>query len=68
MTMCFLRPKSWPQRKTRPLGQVISSLARKALIGTASPAEPEYRNGFRLLPRTGKLITAEMVDNLLEED
>ena len=48
-------------------GQVISDLAREAL--TRPDAEPpEYRNGFRLLPRTGKVITAEFIEKLLEED
>ena len=54
------------QNKTA--GKVISELARRALIGTAPSPEPEYRNGFRLLPRTGKLITAEFIDKLLDED
>ena len=54
------------QRKTTA-GQVISQLARTALT---RPAEelPEFRNGFRLLPRTGKVITSEFIERLLEED
>jgi predicted transcriptional regulator len=48
-------------------GQVISDLARQALTRTSG--EPaEYRNGFRLLPRAGKVITSEMVERWLEED
>jgi predicted transcriptional regulator len=48
-------------------GQVISDLARQAL--TRASGEPaEYRNGFRLLPRAGKIITSEMVERWLEED
>jgi hypothetical protein len=48
-------------------GQVISDLARKSL--TRPSDEPaKYRNGFRLLPRTGKVITSEMVERWLEED
>jgi hypothetical protein len=48
-------------------GQVISHLARTALT---QPAEkkPKYRNGFRLLPRTGKVITPELIEKLLEEE
>jgi hypothetical protein len=49
-------------------GQVISDLARQALIKAPSAAEPAYRGGFRLLPRTGKVITSEMVAKWLEED
>jgi hypothetical protein len=54
------------QRKTTA-GQVISQLARTALT---RPVEgpPEFRNGFRLLPRTGKVITSEFIERLLEED
>ena len=48
-------------------GKIISELARKALIGPAEQ-EPEYRGGFRLLPRTGKIITSEMVEKWLEDD
>ena len=48
-------------------GKVISDLVRKVL---APPAEeqPEYRNGFRLLPRTGTIITSEMVEQWLDQD
>jgi hypothetical protein len=49
-------------------GKVISDLARKALIGPAVQEEPKYRNGFRLMPRTGTVITPEMVEQLLEDD
>jgi hypothetical protein len=45
-------------------GKVISDLVRKAL---SPPVEeqPEYRNGFKLLPRTGAIITSEMVEQWL---
>jgi len=49
-------------------GKVISDLARKALIGSSTEERPEYRNGFRLMPRTGVVITSEMVEQLLEDD
>ena len=48
-------------------GQVISDLARSALTRSDDQV-PECRNGFRLLPRTGKVITAEFIDKLLEEE
>jgi hypothetical protein len=54
--------------ENKTAGQVISALARKALLGVASEPGPEYRNGFRLLPRTGKIITAESIEKLLDED
>lgn len=49
------------------VGQVISDLVREALI-RPSEEVPEYRNGFPSLPRTGKIITSEMVERWLEED
>ena len=50
-------------------GEVISDLARQALTTSSIPEEvPHYRNGFRLLSRTGKIITSEMVRKWLEED
>jgi hypothetical protein len=54
-------------RKTTA-GQVISELARQALIGPPQQEKPEYRNGFRLLPRTGTVITSEMVEKWLEDE
>jgi hypothetical protein len=51
------------------VGQVISDLARQAL--TRSPIrgeEPRYRNGFRILPATGQIITSEMVEKWLEDN
>jgi hypothetical protein len=49
-------------------GQVISDLARQALTRASGGEPAEYRNGFRLLPRAGKIITSEMVERWLEED
>jgi hypothetical protein len=54
-------------RKTTA-GQVISDLARQALIGPPHQEKPEYRNGFRLLPRTGTVITSEMVEKWMEDE
>jgi hypothetical protein len=54
--------------ENKTAGQIISELARKTLLGAASEQEPAYRNGFRLLPRTGKIITTEFIEKLLEED
>jgi hypothetical protein len=49
-------------------GQVLSELARRALTQPAEQEQPKYRNGFRLLPSTGKVITSEMVERWLEDD
>ena len=61
--------KQLAKKRNSTAGKVISDLARQAL--TRSPGaeeEPRYRNGFRLLPRTGQIITSEMVRKWHEED
>jgi hypothetical protein len=60
--------KALAAAENKTAGKVISELARRALIATTRQPEPEYRNGFRLLPRTGKLISAEFIDKLLDEE
>jgi Arc/MetJ family transcription regulator len=49
------------------VGQVLSDLARTAMT-RAAEKQPKYRNGFRLLPRTGKVITSELIEKLMEEE
>jgi hypothetical protein len=54
------------QKKTA--GQVMSDLVRTALTrGANRQRTDEYRGGFRLLPRSGKVVTPEMVERLLDE-
>ena len=61
--------KQLAKKRNSTAGQVISDLVRQALTTSPIPdEEPRYRNGFRLLPRTGKIITSEMVKKWLEED
>ena len=48
-------------------GKVISDPARRALLGSSIQEEPEYRNGFGLIPRTG-VINTEMVEQWREDD
>lgn len=53
------------QEQDRPLGEVISELARRSL-----PAEPEivYPAGFPVLPkRPGVVVTLELVNALRDE-
>jgi hypothetical protein len=54
--------------RKKTAGQVLSELARQALTRPATVESSARRGGFRLLPRTGKIITPELVDKLLEED
>jgi hypothetical protein len=60
--------KDLAEKKNLTAGKVISELARKALLFAPPAGEPEYRGGFRLLPRTGHVITAAAVDRWLEEN
>jgi hypothetical protein len=61
--------KQLAKKRKSTAGEVISDLARQALTTSSiSDEERRYRNGFRLLPRTGRIITSEMVKKWLEED
>ncbi len=61
--------KQLAKKRNSTAGEVISGLVRQALTGpSVSDDEPRYRNGFRLLPRTGQIITSEMVRTWLEEE
>jgi len=60
--------KQLAKERKSTAGEVISDLARRALTtSSTSDEEPHFRNGFRLLPRTGQIITSEMVKKWLEE-
>jgi hypothetical protein len=67
----LLAAKHLAKKQNLTAGEVISNLARQALTqssGAEGEEEPRYRNGFRLLPPTGQIITSEMVRKWLEED
>jgi len=59
--------KDLAEQRKSTAGKVISELARKALLGSPDVSAPGYRGGFRLLPRTGQVITTGMVDRWLDE-
>jgi hypothetical protein len=49
-------------------GKVISDAVRTALTGSVPRGTPdEYRGGFRLLPRSGTVVTPELVERLLDQ-
>lgn len=54
-------------RKTTA-GKIISDLARQALTRRGNADQLEVRDGFPVLPSTGKVITVEFIERLLEED
>jgi hypothetical protein len=53
-------------RKTTA-GKVMSELARQALTSRVDVERLPVRNGFPVLPSTGKVITVEFIEKLLEE-
>lgn len=53
--------------KSSPAGKVISDRGRQSLLEPPPAGELEHRGGFRLLPRTGHVITAPAVERWLDE-
>jgi hypothetical protein len=47
------------------VGRVISDLARQELARRRSV---KYRGGFRILPKTGAVVTTELIDRLAEDE
>lgn len=50
-------------------GEVLSELARQALVGVPSARQDmtHTRNGFTLLPRHGRLVTNELVREIQDD-
>jgi hypothetical protein len=48
-------------------GQVLTSLARKALA-SASPKKTIVRNGVPVFPSRGEIITMEKIQQLMDEE
>jgi hypothetical protein len=62
--------KELARAEKKTAGQVISELARKALIqpiGLPDMDNIEIRNGFTLLPRRGGIVTNELVKTIQEQ-
>lgn len=60
------RARAIAEHEQRSLGAVISDCLRKSLAPDAS--SPASRNGIQLLPRTGQVITPELVNALRDDD
>ena len=57
------------RRERRPIGEVLSDLARQALIGREpQPAEEVKFHGFRPLPSRGRPVSNDLIDQLREEE
>ncbi|MEO7999741.1 MAG: antitoxin [Gemmatimonadaceae bacterium] len=62
--------KERARRENKTAGEVISELARQALIAPQPSAvrEPAARYGFKPFPGRGNIITNELIDKLRSED
>jgi len=63
--------KERARREKKTAGEVISELARSALItppGASEAREPRARYGFRPFPKRGGIVTNERIDALREDD
>ena len=63
--------KDLARREKKTAGEVISELARRALIAVperAAVREPRARYGFRPFPSRGVIVTNELIDKLREDD
>ncbi|MGH9306567.1 MAG: CopG family transcriptional regulator [Acidimicrobiales bacterium] len=59
------------QREKRTAGQVLSDLARQALIGHPAPAEGRTEkggHGFQALPRRGVAVSNTLIDRLRQDE
>lgn len=63
--------KERARRERRSAGEVISDLARQALLrgpGSGEVAEGESFHGFHPLPRRGPAVSNELIDRLREDE
>ena len=63
--------KERARREKKTVGEVISELARSALIAppqAPSVREPKAVYGFRPFPKRGGIVTNELIDTLREDD
>ena len=64
--------KELARREKKPLGQVISALARKAFQQGQPPppgvSEPQAAYGIHPLPPRGAVVSNELIDRLRDEE
>ena len=63
--------KERARREKRSAGEVLSDLARQALVrgvAAADLAEPESFYGFEPLPRRGPAVSNELIDRLRDDE
>lgn len=55
------------RREHRSVGDVVSALARSALVARQQSTEGDFY-GFRPLPSRGGIVTDELIDELREDE
>lgn len=61
--------KERARRERRTAGEVLSDLARQALLGSVvASSVGGHRHGFAPLPRRGRAVTNTLIDELREDD
>ena len=56
------------RREGRSVGEVLSDLARQALVGRDPGASAAEFHGFRPLPHRGRLVSNDLIDQLREDE
>ena len=56
------------RREGRSVGEVLSDLARQALVGRGPGASATEFHGFRPLPHRGRLVSNDLIDQLREDE
>ena len=59
--------KELAARRKTTAGKMISEMARRGMHPPRTGPAAIHRNGFEILPSDGRIITAELVQKLLEE-
>lgn len=63
----LLAVKERARRQKRTAGEVLSELAREALVGSTTPGSGRSAHGFEPLPHRGPAVSNALIDQLLDE-
>ncbi|MBK7821887.1 MAG: antitoxin [Tessaracoccus sp.] len=64
----LLAVKERARQEGRSAGDVLSALARRELTRQPAADDTRTRNGLPLLPRAGKVVSNDLVNQLREEE
>jgi len=61
--------KEMASRTKRSAGKILSELARKALVSSrpGHSSAPTVVNGFEIIPAAQRIVTPELIQELMEE-